>query len=1236
MTVNARGLKNKLKRKCMFTYFKEKRIDIVCIQESHITERDVHVWERQWGGKIIHNEGTERRKGEIILVSKFFKGEVQLLEKEDRILIASVRAEDVNFILINIYAPNDKADKIQFLQRVENKIKIDYAEEQVILMGDFNTVMNNELDIISGQPHSLEEVNALRRTVNNLALTDVWRALHDTEKAFTWCRHNPFIARRLDYIFTSEDMLELSVNCEVQTVPNTDHKAVSLEISDSNFERGPGYWRFNNSYLNDETFTCQMKEILTQTAEELDAVPDASSLDKWEICKIKIRDYCTDYGKFKAYDKKNRHLDLQIRLNALEKKIIVNPNDEGVQKEILNVKNQLEILAMEKARGAQIRSRIKWIEDGEKNTKYFLGLEKTRGNKNTMTSIRKDNGTVETDQSNILREQYQYFSKVYNQTPKREDVKYAANQFMKDEHFPKLDENDAKTCEGAITLEEANIALKSMKNGSSPGSDGITIEFIKYFWNNVKSLITQSYNISFENGELSYTQRQGIITLIHKGKDLPRDQLDNWRPITLLNSDYKILAKILTLRITEVISKLINTDQVGYLKNRNISTIIRTIDDTIDYLNNANRSGYLLALDYQKAFDSISKDFLLESFNMFGFGEQFKQWVKILNNNVFSCISQGGWLTQSFPVKCGIRQGCPFSPLAFILAAEFLAIKIRNSQVKGIDLPSKNQDNLSLKIKQMADDTTLFLKDKKDMLIAANIIQDFSDFSNLNLNHVKSKAMQIGRRLIEDNLPFKIVDKIKILGIYFQNNIRAQNITENWEGKIDKMIKLIRSWSQRDLSIHGKITVIKSLLISQFTYIMQSVGLPEHILKKINTVLYKFVWQRKYTNKKAFEKVKRKIMEGNIDEGGLKMINIFDIQKSFYLQWMGKLSIATEENWALIPRSYFETIASDNNIFDVNCRAIELQGSKHLQNEFWRKALQAYLDNKKIDTLEIINKEMYRHQLLWNNCLVKHKHNTLFFPKWKEFKIEYMKDLVNDHENRLLTLAEIQDIVKQNRAITFFEYYALMNAIPTTWKKWVTQGVTNFEQSVTNCKANIFSTKSKNIIQLLKDNSKRKQPLKPCVCAFWQRKLGFEVNNKVWTRPSLATKEIRLKELQWKILHNIYPTNILLSKMRIVDDNKCSICGIEVDFIEHFFYNCIPVRQFWEKVQHYISGLTGITTTLTLHDVLFGLQNEHSNIFNRINEIILIGKMCISIAKKTKSSTPIFVIFENQLSIRKI
>ena len=150
-------------------------------------------------------------------------------------------------------------------------------------------------------------------------------------------------------------------------------------------------------------------------------------------------------------------------------------------------------------------------------------------------------------------------------------------------------------------------------------------------------MVTNTFNEAFASEELTYTQRQGIIILLLKGKDLPRDRLNNWRPITLTKTDNKILAKMMARRMGLVVNKLINEDQVGYLRGRNISNILRNIDDVIYYLNMSDKAEYL-ALDYCKAFDSISKDFIIEAFKLFGFGEQFTKWVKTLFLNTFKHI----------------------------------------------------------------------------------------------------------------------------------------------------------------------------------------------------------------------------------------------------------------------------------------------------------------------------------------------------------------------------------------------------------------------------------------------------------------------------------------------------------------------------------------------------------------------------------------------------------------------
>ena len=143
-----------------------------------------------------------------------------------------------------------------------------------------------------------------------------------------------------------------------------------------------------------------------------------------------------------------------------------------------------------------------------------------------------------------------------------------------------------------------------MKNQKSPGTDGITVEFYKLFWNNVKEFYVNSINYSFQTGSLTELQKQSIITIIPKqNKDLT--SLDSWRPISLLNVDYKIATKVIANRVKHVITKIIHNSQTGFIKRRYIGENIRLLFEIIDNAEEENKPGLIFFTDFEKAFDSI-------------------------------------------------------------------------------------------------------------------------------------------------------------------------------------------------------------------------------------------------------------------------------------------------------------------------------------------------------------------------------------------------------------------------------------------------------------------------------------------------------------------------------------------------------------------------------------------------------------------------------------------------------
>ena len=161
---------------------------------------------------------------------------------------------------------------------------------------------------------------------------------------------------------------------------------------------------------------------------------------------------------------------------------------------------------------------------------------------------------------------------------------------MANDPFPTLSEEERAECEKEITIEELSHALTLLNKDAAPGCDGLPPTFYSQFWGIFQGPFFECVKQSVEEGELPLTLRKGIITLIHKGKELDGNDMGNYRPITLTNTDYKILTKAMAIRLQKVISSIVSEDQVGFLKGRNIASHLRLFDDITKYLNQTNKS----------------------------------------------------------------------------------------------------------------------------------------------------------------------------------------------------------------------------------------------------------------------------------------------------------------------------------------------------------------------------------------------------------------------------------------------------------------------------------------------------------------------------------------------------------------------------------------------------------------------------------------------------------------------
>ena len=600
----------------------------------------------------------------------------------------------------------------------------------------------------------------------------------------------------------------------------------------------------------------------------------------FETLMMEIRATTISYATFKKRQSDNRERELVKKIEDLEKLLSGN-ND--LLTEIEENRSELEKIRKHKMDGVRIRSKVRWLEEGEKVTKYFCHLENRNFICKTMNKIINKDGIELTETQEIVQETKLFYENLYSS---REDniTDIDLNNLIKNS-IPKLSTEEKGSIEGKISMSEASFSLKKMANEKSPGTSGYSAEFYKFFWKDIGVFLVRAINFGFFTKSLSSTQKQGLITCLPKGKK-PKQFLKNWRPISLLNVEYKIASACIAERIKKFLPKIIDEDQKGFVKGRFIGENIRILYDIMFYLEQQKQSGMILLLDFEKAFDSLSWSFIMKVLKYFNFGTDIQNWVETFYKDIVSCVQVNGHVSDWFNINRGCRQGDPLSPYIFIMCDEILAILSRqNKRVRGIQV-----NNLEYLISQYADDTTFTLNDSRESLEEClKLLKLFSEISGLCINIEKSKVIWIGKKkhsatrfCPEYNLEWN-PDIFTVLGVKFKVNLHEM-IELNYSEKIQDIKTLFSQWEKRKISPLGKIVVIKSLALSKLNHLFSSLPSPaEEIINKVNRLFYNYLWDGKP------DKIRRKVVSQDYALGGLRMIDVKCFIQAIKLSWIRRL-----------------------------------------------------------------------------------------------------------------------------------------------------------------------------------------------------------------------------------------------------------------------------------------------------------------------------------------------------------
>ena len=888
---------------------KKKQYGIYCIQDTHFTEKEEKFIRAQWGYECILNCYSSQSRGTAIFFNNNFEFKVKATKKDNNgnKIILNIEMLGKSFTLVNIYGPN--RDDPHFYEETKREI-IDINNDLIIWCGDFNLVLNPDKDTKNylniNNPRAREKVLDI---CAELDLIDIWRELNMELERYTWRTNNNNKHGRLDFFLVSESLFQNVIDTKIEYGYKSDHSIVNITLKGETQSGKKLFWKFNNSLLKDTKYIAEVKTVLndvkTRYANVNQNIEQTENIDLnltindqlfFEMLLMEIRGKTISYASFKKKQGDQREKQILKDIEKLEE------NEDLNKDQLADKKSELDEIRKQKLEGLKIRSKAIWVDQGEKPTKYFCAMENRNYTSKCIPNLIKTDGSKTESESEIVEETKLYYKNLYTE---RKVTEINLENCLNLNDKSKLTHEQKIKLEGNITKQEAAKALLNMKNNKSPGSDGFTSEFFKFFWRDIGDFCIRSINFSIGHGELSTTQKEGLITCIPKG-DKDKQLLKNWRPISLLNVSYKIASACIANRIKQVLPLLINEDQTGFISGRFIGENTRRLYDLFHYTEENKIPGLLLLIDFEKAFDSVAWTFISKTLSFFNFGDSIQQWIRLFYNNINSCVLVNGQASEWFNINRGCRQGDPLSPYIFLLCAEILAILIRqNANIKGIKVGDREH-----LISQYADDTSLTLDASENSLKHALIVLKFyANASGLHINIEKTKVVWFGSMkgnnlelLQEEHLCWE-KGTFNVLGIKFSTDLNEM-IKINYNDKIREIKTLLTQWTKRILTPYGKITVIKTLAVSKITHLLIALPNPnENIMKEIESLFFKFLWNNKP------DKIKRTVLIKQYTEGGLKMIELHSFMHSLKLSWLRRL-LTENKKWMNIIEKTFPNIYS--------------------------------------------------------------------------------------------------------------------------------------------------------------------------------------------------------------------------------------------------------------------------------------------------------------------------------------
>ena len=868
--------------------FTNQKFDLLILIETHHKVLDeISPLLRTYSNdmEILHSEATagDSYAGIAVLVNT----KLTLLEHTSllrgRLLNFKLKCQSKKVYNISvIYGYTGKsASQTRMKEMTDYLVSYHKTSDNNIVLGDFNFV-EDDLDRTNRTKTGKNQTdNILSKTwgdlIAELGLSDPFRVRNPNRRVYSYIHTKDNSKSRIDRIYMNdENCNEVLLYKHVPTMFRRAHKIITFSLKEG-CERGPGFWKMNISILKDQAY----ETLVEKTINDVISLNIPDPIERWLIFKETIKIDTI------AYSTRKRGIERRIK-NICERKIdILEQNPLLGQNIQLHEEHEFYLSKLNDWHRKQIeghQTRIKTqprLEPGEPNISFFADLERKESKKKNITHLMDSNGNTRHDTEGMKDIATEYYTKLFD--TKITDT--TTSQRLLRNIVKKITPQQRANLDMLINREELEKAVRKLQKNKTPGPDGLPAEFYQTYWHILDDHYFEFINAVSESA-FPKEVNTSITSLSYKEKG-EVFHLANYRPIALMNVDMKIATKVLSRRLQVVLPTIIHESQTA-VHGRQIGNSIHLVRDLIDYANKNDEGAAFLFLDQEKAFDRVSHTFLFDALQAYGFGDSFIHWIQILYSNAYTKISINGFLTKEIHLQCGVRQGCPLSPLLYVMVIEVLALQLRaNPNIVGFNIEGEK-----IVSTHYADDAVIKITQNRCFKEVYKELKDYEKATGARLNYNKTVGLWVGKWKGRTDDPFHDIDdvglkkikwtnkNVKYLGVYVGNDLPD---LQTFQEIIPKMKKRLHFWKPLQLPLLGKARVIEIYHASKLFYASNFYPIPPDIEREATKAFMDYIT---FPKKGNIPQVSRKEMEKVRPEGGIKLINLALKSQTPKVHWL--------------------------------------------------------------------------------------------------------------------------------------------------------------------------------------------------------------------------------------------------------------------------------------------------------------------------------------------------------------